>query len=59
MTPPALAVERRRLHTVPAAIDRDAGAQQQTRRAPLLLSIDGTDRRTPDRYTDRAAHDVI
>jgi len=24
----------------------DAGAQHQTRRSPLLLSIDGTDRRT-------------
>ena len=33
-------------------------AQQQTRRPPLLLSIDGTDRRTdrrtPDRYIDPA-----
>ena len=28
-----------------------AGAQQQTRQPPLLLSIDGTDRRT-DRQTD-------
>ena len=36
------------------------GAQQQTRQPPLLLSIDGTDkqtdRRTPDRYVDRAPH---
>jgi len=35
-------------------------AQQQTRRTPLLLSIDGTDRqsdgRTPDRYTYPAPH---
>jgi len=30
--------------------------QQQTRRPPLLLSIDGTDRRTPDRYIDPAPH---
>jgi len=33
-----------------------AGAQQQTRRPSLLLSIDGTERRTdgqtPDRYID-------
>jgi len=37
-----------------------AGAQQQTSRTPLLLSIDGTDRRTdgrtPDRYIDPALH---
>jgi len=32
------------------------GAQQQTRWSPLLLSIDGTDRRTPDRYIDPARH---
>jgi len=36
------------------------GAQQQTRRTPLLRSIDGTDRRTdgctPDRYIDPALH---
>jgi len=40
------------------------GAQQQTRRPPLLLSIDGTDRRmdgrtdrrTLDRFIDPAAH---
>ena len=43
---------------------RPQGAQQQTRRTPLLLSINGTDRRTdaqtdgrtPDRYTDPAPH---
>jgi len=33
-------------------------AQQQTRRPPLLLSIDGTDRRTPDRYLDPAPHTI-
>ena len=27
-----------------------AGAQQQTHRPPQLLSIDGTDGRTPDRF---------
>jgi len=35
-----------------------AGAQQQTRRTPLLLSIDGTDRQThgrTDRYIESAA----
>jgi len=30
-----------------------AGPQQQTRRPPLLVSIDGTDRRTDRRTTDR------
>jgi len=35
------------------------GAQQQTRRPPLLLSIDGTDRRIPDRYTDPTPHTYI
>jgi len=30
-------------------------AQQQTRRAPLLLSVDGTGRRTTDLYVDPAA----
>jgi len=51
VTLPAIAAERRRLLH---------GAQQQTRRPPLLLSIDGTDRRTDgrtlDRYLNRAAH---
>ena len=36
------------------------GDHQQTRRPPLLMSIDGTDRRkdgrTPDRYVDPALH---
>ena len=43
------------------------GAQQQTRRPPLLMSINGTERRTdrrtdgrtPDRYLDRAAHTML
>jgi len=30
-----------------------AGAQQQTRQPPLLLSIDGTDRQTDGRTPDR------
>jgi len=30
--------------------------QQHTRRTPLLLSINGTDRRTLDRFIDPAAH---
>ena len=38
----------------------EQGAQQQTRRPPLLLTIDETDRRTDgrtlDRYTDPAPH---
>jgi len=49
MTLPAFAAERWRLQHGPADIDRyaaDAGAQQQTRRPPLLLSTDGADRRT-------------
>jgi len=49
--------QRRRLH---AAVDRYQGAQQQTRRPPLLLSIDGsdgrTDKRTLDRFIDTAPH---
>jgi len=55
MTPPAFAVECLRLQhgtrnyrSISAA---DAGAQQQTRRPPMLLSIDGTDRRTDGRPT--------
>jgi len=35
-------------YAAPAAINR-AGAQQQTRRTSLLLSIDGTDRQTGGR----------
>jgi len=40
--------------TAPAAVDRyllPYGAQQQTRRPPLLLSIDGTDKRTDGPFT--------
>jgi len=37
----------------------DAGAQQQTHRLTLLLSIDGTDgRQSPDCYIDPAADAV-
>jgi len=51
---PAAGTRRRR---PPLSIDISCphGAQQQTRR-PLLLSIDGTDRRTLDRFTDPAPH---
>jgi len=41
--PAFAAAERRRLLSVDISCPR--GAQQQTRRTPLLLSIDGTDRR--------------
>jgi len=34
------------------------GARQQTGRTSLLLSIDGTDGRTPDRFIEPAAHSV-
>jgi len=44
MTLPAFAAERRRLLSMDISGPR--GAQQQTGRTPLLLSIDGTDRRT-------------
>jgi len=41
-------------------ISSPQGAQQQTRRPPLLLSIEGTERRTdgrtPDRYIDHTMH---
>jgi len=62
---PAFAAERRHLqHVVPAAacrravqqsidISRPRGAQQQTRRTPLLLSIDGTDGQTDSRSFHR------
>jgi len=68
ITLPAFAAERRRTYsTTPAArpqlsihISRRQGAQQQTRRLPLLLSIDGTkgrtDGRTLDRYIDPVPH---
>jgi len=34
------------------------GAQQQTRRTPLLLPIDETDGQTADRYINPAPHTV-
>ena len=37
-----------------AGTRRPQGNQQQTSIAPLLLSIDRTDRQTPDRYIDPA-----
>jgi len=63
MTLPALAAERqRRQHgarSAPAAIAIDIScsqsAQQQSRRPPLLLSIDGTDRQTGG-LVDRPLH---
>ena len=67
MTLPAFTAERRRACSTTLAarpqlsidICCPQGAQQQTRRPPLLLLIDGTDRQTdghkPDRYIDRAA----
>jgi len=45
----AFAAERRRLLSIDMSYPQ--GAQQQTRRTPLLLSIDGTDRRTDGRST--------
>jgi len=68
MTLSAFAAERWQL--TPAArrpqllidISCPQGAQHQTRRTPLLLSINGTDRqrdgRTPDRYIHPAVHTV-
>ena len=51
---------RRRRPTLLTVISRPHGAQQQIGRTPLLLSIDGTDRRTDreklDRFTDPAQH---
>jgi len=49
MTLPAFAAERRRLLSMDISCPR--GAQQQTGRTPLLLSIDGTDGRTDGRTT--------
>jgi len=57
VTLPTFAAERLRLlhgtRSAPAVSDRHL---LQTRRPSLLLSIDGTDRRTPDRYIDHAGH---
>jgi len=46
----AFAAERRRLLSIDMSYPQ--GAQQQTRRTPLLLSIDRTDGRTLDRFID-------
>jgi len=46
----------RRYRLIAAGAAAGAGAQQQTRRPPLLLSIDGTDRRTDWRRTITAPH---
>jgi len=71
MTLPAFAAERHAaapllLHGRPPLstdISSPHGAQQQTRRTPLLLSNDGTDRRTDgrtlDRFIDHAPHTVL
>jgi len=52
------AATRRRLRQPSINISCPHGAQQQTRRTPLLLLIDETDRRTDrwtfDRFTDPA-----
>ena len=51
---PAFAAERRRLHLLIDSIGlsaADAGAEQQTHRPQLLLSIDETERRTEGRPT--------
>ena len=57
-TLPAFAAERRL--KAPAAIDRYLLQTPALSSKPLLLSIDGTDRRTdgwtPDRYIDPAQH---
>jgi len=58
MTLPAFAAARRCCWTPePAAVDRyllRRGAQQQARYTPLLLSIDGIDRRAIDCFIDLA-----
>jgi len=51
MTLPAFAAERRAAAPLLLGdIFCPHGAQQQTRRTPLLRPNDGTDGRTPDRY---------
>ena len=42
------ALQRRPLRSHGLLVNDARGAQQQTRRTPLLLPIDGTDRRTLD-----------
>ena len=66
MTLPAFAAERRRACSCSTAlaacphlsinISCPHGVQKQTRRPPLLLSIDGTDRRTDGRTDARPSH---
>jgi len=55
MTLPAFATECDRLQ-LSLDISCLKSAQQQTTRTMLLPSIGGTDRRTPDRYTDPVRH---
>jgi len=50
MIVPVFAAERR--HLLSIDISCPHGAQQQTRRQPLLPWIDGADRWTLDRFTD-------
>jgi len=57
VTLPAFATERRRLLSADIACPR--GAQQQSRHTPLLLSIDGTDRRTDGRTLERFIDPVL
>jgi len=56
VTLPASAAERRRLLSVDITCPRDA--PQQTRRTPLLLSIDGTDGRTHRRADRRVVSNI-
>ena len=60
ITLPAFAAQRRCLQQISTDTRYAASAQQQTSRASLLLSIDGTDRqtdgRTPDRFIVPAPH---
>jgi len=58
MTLPAFAAKHRRLEhgarSYRSIFAADAGAQQQTRQPPLLLSMDGADRRTDARPLNRS-----
>jgi len=54
ITLPAFAAERRRLLSIDIYCRLDA--QQQTRRMPLLLSINGTDGRADGRTDARPFH---
>jgi len=57
VTLPVFAAECRRPQ-LSIDISGPQGAQQQTRRPPLLLWIDGTDGRTPGRSIDLSLHAV-